>query len=200
MVRVVAVEGVALHSRNLRPDHPSCVSIEVREGLDEPLRMPGRQAGGVTGRGAQVGVAPGEPLAGCAGVQEVEVVRLLLAPDQPGMLAVDPQRQAVFLAGRDLAGLVEPPGAAREAHEDGRVVLHGAAGHERRQFGEDGLDLEAGHVADQVVDVRPDVAHRRRRPGLRRILPPRRLLVAGRFEAGGEPSLGVLGDDLAESA
>ena len=162
--------------------------------------MPGRQACRVSGRLAQVGVAAGQAVAGRIGVQHIEVVRLLLPPHQSRTFAVDPQRQPVLLARRHLARVADTTRAAREAHQDRRVVLHRAPRHQRREFGEDGFDLEPRDVAHEVVHVRPDVAHRRRWPRLRRILAPRRLLVAALLEAGREPALRILGHDLAQLA
>ena len=200
MVREVVVERVGLVSRNPRPDRPPCIPVDIGEGLDEALGVPGWEARRVPGRFGQVGVAAGQVLARRIGGQHVEVVGLLLAPDQPGAFAVDAEREAVLLARGHLAGVVHPARAAHEAHQDRRVVVHGAARHKRRDFGEDGLDVEPGHIVHEVVQVRPDVAHRRRRPCLRRILAPRRLLVAALLEAGREPSLRVLGHDLAHGA
>ena len=197
VVGEIVVQRIGLHAGDRGPDHPPRRPVDVRECLDESLRVPGREARGVRRGRAQPRTSPRQPLPGRVREEEVQPVRVLLPPRQSRTFAVHAQREPVFLAGGHLAGAVDSARAAREPDQHAGVVLHRATRHQAGEIGEERLDFESCHVVHQVFQMRPDVPDRRRWTRLRRILPPAGLLVTGRFEPRPEPPLGVFGHDLA---
>ena len=106
----------------------------------------------------------------------------------------------VAFAGGDLGGQQHAPDAAVQLEKHYRIVVGSATCHHGAQVGEQALHLQAGHVAHEVVCVRPDVPQDGGRPPAPRIGPPLRLLVSLRFEQLRQPPLRVLRHHLAHLA
>ncbi|HNJ98909.1 MAG TPA: hypothetical protein PLV13_12340, partial [Ilumatobacteraceae bacterium] len=93
------------------------------------------------------------------------------------LVAIDPDREAVLLADRDLAGVQDALRALAEVEQAVAVVIEPAALDERRQVGADLLDVEARDVLRHVRRVRADVADAAGRAALLRVRAPRCLLL-----------------------
>ena len=152
--------------------------VDVGEGLDERLRVAGRQAGGGSGFAGQVGAAPREHLPGLTQPVVGELPRLLLAPAQTAQGAEHVQAQVIFTANLDLRALEQAPGAPTEAQQHCHVVVQAAARHEGAQLGANGQDIQTGNVPQQVLGVAADVAQRPGDAAAGRIGAPARLFVA----------------------
>src|SRR5678816_1865304 len=119
----VHVELAWRAARDSRGDHPRRVPVDVREGLDESLRVAGWDACVVLRDRRQVVVATLVDLLGPISGEHGEVIRVLLAPAQSRFRSVHTDPKPVFLTGRDLRGVDDSARAAAEMHEDVRVVL-----------------------------------------------------------------------------
>src|SRR5690606_32414199 len=105
------------------------------------------------------------------------VVRIILAPFEPRLLAIDPQLQPVLATHRYLARPQHAAGPALEAQQDIDVVVEFPAGHEAREVGTHRLRLEPRDEAGEVVGMGADVADGPAGAGARRVGAPGGLLV-----------------------
>ena len=176
------------------------VPVQVGECLEEALGVAGRQPGVRRRVVAQALAGRPQHLAGPVEPLEHQRIGLFLAPLETPGFTVDPDRQRVLLVDRDLRGVEDAAGAAREAQEHVAVVLQRPAVDERGQVGAQGLDAKPGDRLGEVLGVRSDVADAATDAGALRVGAPVRLLLALRFEFGGEPALRILDDDLAHPA
>src|SRR5690606_13312050 len=88
------------------------LGVDVRERLEERLGVAGGQPRGALRRLAQVRVAAPEQPDRAVERREPQVVRVLLAPGERALLAVDLQHEVVLVADLDLRGDEHALGAA----------------------------------------------------------------------------------------
>ena len=153
--------------------------------------MASRDAGDPARGTAGARTAAGYQLLWLAKGREPELVRVLLKPFEPALLAIDAQLQSVLVAGRDLARPEHALGPALEAQHHVVVVVEPAAGHEAGKVGGDLRHRQPGDEGEKVEGVRADIAERAAGAGLFRIDPPFRLLGAGVLGSLGQPVLDI---------
>src|SRR4051812_37934887 len=112
-------------------------------------------------------------------------------PFESALFAVDPDRQRVFLIDRDLAGVKHSARAALKAQENVRVIFERAPLHESREIRAELFDFKTRNVFGQVFGMSSDIAHAAGGPGYFGIHSPAGLLLSGRFDPGGKPTLRV---------
>ena len=120
-----------------------------------------------------------------------------LHPLQAAAVAVGPDADVVFLAGRNLRGHQHAAGSARQSEQHGPVVVEPAAGHHGVDVGAELRDRKAGHVLQQVKSVGADIAHGTGHAAAGGVGAPSRLFVVGALLKGAEPALRVLHVDFA---
>ncbi len=164
--------------------------------------MPGRDAAGRLGLGAQIGVAGTGPhdLARPVWPLQDQRVGLFLVPFQPALAAVDPDGQRVLVVDRDLAGIEDATSAIVEAQQQVGVVLERLVVHKHAEVGTQRSDALTGDVLSQLECVGTDVAQAATAAGAQRIELPRLVFDAGRGKIAGQPALWVLDHDLADAA
>src|SRR5690606_12938693 len=91
--------------------------------------------------------------------REPKLVRILLVPGKPGLLAKYANFEVVLIARRDLARPEHAASAAPIAEQHLTVVVERAPVHEGRKLRAHGLELEPRDERREVLGVRADVAH-----------------------------------------
>src|SRR4029077_213420 len=82
-----------------------------------------------------------------------QAVRVLLPPFQAALFSEDTQAQIVLVAGRDLAGPEQTPGAFGEAQHDLYVVVQAPAGHKSGKFSGQLPAIQSGDKTGEIVSV-----------------------------------------------
>ena len=183
-----------------RADRLEDAEVDVREGLEVALGVTRRDARRLLCRLGEVVVPAAQRAHRAARRRVLEQVRILLAPRDRSLAAVHPDADVVLVADLDLRGDEQAAHAALEPQQHRGVVVEQAPGHDRRDVGRDVRDVPARDRGGEVLGVRADVPHRPCDARARRVGAPLGLLVAARLEAGREPPLAVLHDDLAQLA
>src|SRR5580765_5329560 len=132
------------------------------------------------------------------GPVDPQVVGIFLRPVESALLAVDPQAQAVPLAGCNLRCMQHPWRTVLHPEQHVAVVVQATALDDARQRRADLGDLQPGDEFGEVERMHADVNDASTETRLRRIAPPCGLLLTSPLEGLAQPPLRVFDDELAD--
>ena len=177
-------------------------AVKIAHGLQPALGVAGGQAAVLGGLGSDGAVAPVDLPDGAVVVNDGDLLRRLLEPEDGALAAVDAQVQAVVRADGHLAGPVDTGGAVVILHQYGVVVIQHPAGDDDVHLGQHPADLQSRYVRYDVLHMGAQVAQAVHAAGAGGIAAPLALLAAV-VVLMGQPSLRILrhhGPDLADGA
>src|SRR5262245_15525041 len=103
---------------DVAPDRVDRAEVDIRKCLEISLGMPPWDPSGCPGlRGEILGAAARERLPRLTMSIQLEVVRILLLPDNRALRRINPYAQGILLAGRDLTHREHPLAAAAKPQQ-----------------------------------------------------------------------------------
>src|SRR5207244_1473300 len=141
-----------------RPDLLGEIPIKIGKPLEIALGVAGRNAGRVRRSRTEAGPAARQGLRRPAHHREPQLVGVLLAPLQAGLVAVHAQPQAGLVPGRHLTRPQHAACAALVAQQDVGVVIEPATLDEAAQVGRQLAGVQSRDEAGEMVGVGADVA------------------------------------------
>ncbi len=122
----------------------------------------------------------------------------VLEPFQSALITINPQFDGIFFTGSNLGGHQHAFRAIFETQQSSSIIIQESAWNEYIQFGAQLYSFQSCHIFSQMVRVCSDITHGTRFTRSFRICAPGGLGIAGIFQFGGEPALGIFNKYLSD--